>query len=110
VDYYEISENKWLDEGDRQRAIDRILEKQQQVEEEDRKTRIVFDALSGQFVRQEVEFSEEDFRKEGRQFLEKRELEEKQIKETQAKGKVNWDERMLRSEKMKDLCGELLKK
>lgn len=28
----------------------------------------------------------------------------------QAKGKVNWDERMLRSDKMKDLCGELLKK
>ena len=25
VDYYEISENKWLDEADRQHAIDRIL-------------------------------------------------------------------------------------
>ena len=27
LDYYEISENKWLDQEDRQHAIDRILEK-----------------------------------------------------------------------------------
>lgn len=33
MDYYEISENKWLDEGDRQQAIDRILNRGQQVEE-----------------------------------------------------------------------------
>jgi hypothetical protein len=57
-----------------------------------------------------VEFNEEDFRKEGRQFFEGKELEERQARELQTKGKVNWDERMLRSDKMKDLCGELLKK
>lgn len=81
MDYYEISENKWLDEGDRQQAIDRILNRGQQVEEQSQKIRIVFDPLSGQFLRQEVEFNEEDFRKEGRQFLEAKELEEKQAKE-----------------------------
>jgi hypothetical protein len=25
MDYYEISENKWIDQADRQRAVDRIL-------------------------------------------------------------------------------------
>lgn len=32
MDYYEISENKWLDENDREKAIERILEKQKFVE------------------------------------------------------------------------------
>ncbi len=47
VDYYEISENKWLDEGDRQRAIDRILEKEKYVEEESFKNRVVYDPVTG---------------------------------------------------------------
>ena len=33
MDYYEISENKWIDQADRQRAVDRILENQTLVEE-----------------------------------------------------------------------------
>lgn len=85
VDYYEISENKWLDEGSRQRAIDRILEKEKFVEEEGRKTNIIFDPLSGQFVKQEFDFNEEEFKKEGREFLEKREIQERQAKESLSK-------------------------
>ena len=27
IDYYEISENKWLDDSDRNHAIDKLLEK-----------------------------------------------------------------------------------
>jgi hypothetical protein len=69
VDYYDISENKWLDESDRQKAIDRILEKQQLNEEEEFKTRVVYDAVTGEFVRVAYEADEEGFKEEGKRFL-----------------------------------------
>jgi hypothetical protein len=69
VDYYDISENKWLDESDRQKAVDRILEKQQLNEEEEFKTRVVYDAVTGEFVRVAYEADEEGFKEEGKRFL-----------------------------------------
>ena len=65
VDYYEISENKWLDESDRQKAVDRILEKDQLIEEENVKVRVKYDSITGEFVREEFSFDEEAFKKEG---------------------------------------------
>jgi hypothetical protein len=47
VDYYEISENKWLDQEDRQHAIDKILEKGSQIETEQFKTNAKYDPLTG---------------------------------------------------------------
>ena len=42
--------------------------------------------------------------------MKSKEIEEKIKKEASMKEKHNWDDRILRSEKMKDLCNELLMK
>ena len=35
-------------------------------------------------------------------------MEEKEKKEKKAKESINWDQRILRSEKMKDLCADII--
>ena len=35
-------------------------------------------------------------------------MEEKESKEKKAKESINWDQRILRSEKMKDLCADII--
>ena len=69
VDYYDISENKWLDDTDREKAVQKILEKDLFVESESVKTNVKYDAITGEFVKQEFAFDEEAFKKEGQKFL-----------------------------------------
>lgn len=47
MDYYEISENKWISEADRQYAVDRILATGNQIEEEKYKVNVKLDPLTG---------------------------------------------------------------
>jgi hypothetical protein len=70
----------------------------------------VFDALSGQFVKVEYDQDEEGFKEEGKRFLEGREREEKQKREKLAAVKHNWDDRILRSDKLRELCEDILSK
>jgi hypothetical protein len=44
-----------------------------------------FDALTGEFVREDFNFDEQAFRKDGQKFLEKREIEDKTTKEKTVK-------------------------
>ena len=108
MDYYEISENKWLDEADRQHAIDRILATGNENEVEKFKVNVKLDPLTGEFVRQEHVFDENAFKEEGKDYFAEREKAEIEAKEKQAKQDRNWDQRILRSEKMRDLCVELI--
>lgn len=45
------------------------MEKQQLNEEEEFKTRVVFDPVSGQFVKVDYDVDEEGFKEEGKRFL-----------------------------------------
>ena len=63
--------------------------------------------MTGEFVREEVSFDEEAFKKEGQKFLEGRELEDKAKKE-QAQSKHSWDERVLKNQKMMEVVRGVL--
>ena len=69
IDYYDVSENQWLDEESRQNAIDKLLEKEKFVEKEQFKNKVYFDPLTGQFVTEEFSYDEEAFRNEGKNFM-----------------------------------------
>lgn len=73
LDYYDVSENQWLDEESRQNAIDRLLEKEKFVEKEELKTKVYFDPVTGQFVTEEFSFDETSFRDEGKNYMREKE-------------------------------------
>lgn len=58
-----------MDEEDRKKAVDKLLERDKFVEEEQFKQRVVFDPITGKFITQEFEKDDEGFKKEGKQFM-----------------------------------------
>lgn len=110
MDYYDVSENQWLDEESRQKALDRILEKTNFVEKEQFKVKASLNPLTGEWEREEFSYDEEQFRKEGRDFI--ADIEQQNFKERMKKTKESHhlDDRMLKNEKIKELCEDILKK
>jgi hypothetical protein len=85
MDYYDVSENQWLDEESRQKALDRILEKTNFVEKEQFKVKASLNPLTGEWEREEFSYDEEQFRKEGRDFI--ADIEQQNFKERMKKTK-----------------------
>lgn len=105
IDYYDVSENQWLDEESRQNAIDKLLAKDRFVEAEKLKQRIVFDPMANKFVPVEFNYDEESFKQEGKNFMFDKEKEEYSKK--MQKAKENWDSRLFNNDKVKDIVTEL---